>query len=132
LFPFLIEKAPTRSNYKLIYDPTILQVPAGLSITSLSSALTLGVGIGYLINIPLATAIGRRPVVIMSALITAIATLAAGLAGNFLQLLVALAFQGFAVGGTIGMVSKNPFSTFSFLSFLAGSHVLCSVCSVWS
>ncbi|KAF7514638.1 hypothetical protein G7054_g15138 [Neopestalotiopsis clavispora] len=82
-------------------------VPAGLSITSLSSALTLGVGIGYLINIPLATAIGRRPVVIMSALITAIATLAAGLAGNFLQLLVALAFQGFAVGGTIGMVMSG-------------------------
>ncbi|ETS83700.1 hypothetical protein PFICI_05576 [Pestalotiopsis fici W106-1] len=78
-------------------------VPAPLSISSLSSALTLGVGIGYLVNIPLATAIGRRPVVIMSALITAIATLAAGLAGSFLQLLVALAFQGFAVGGTIGM-----------------------------
>ncbi|KAI4601331.1 hypothetical protein KJ359_012522 [Pestalotiopsis sp. 9143b] len=78
-------------------------VPPPLSISSLSSALTLGVGIGYLVNIPLATAIGRRPVVIMSALITAISTLAAALAGTFVELLIALGFQGFAVGGTIGM-----------------------------
>lgn len=79
-----------------------------MSISSLSSALTLGVGIGYLVNIPLATAIGRRPVVIMSALITAISTLAAALAGTFIELLIALGFQGFAVGGTIGMVRISP------------------------
>ncbi|KAK9420141.1 putative Major facilitator superfamily domain-containing protein [Seiridium unicorne] len=73
------------------------------SVGALASALTLFAGFGYLINIPLATAVGRRPVMIGSAVLTVASTLWAGFAGDFYQLLVALALQGFAVGGTISM-----------------------------
>ncbi|KAI1875134.1 uncharacterized protein JN550_002563 [Neoarthrinium moseri] len=65
--------------------------------------MTLFVGLGYLICIPLATAIGRRPVIIGAAAITTASTLWAGFAGGFFQLLVALSLQGFAVGGSISM-----------------------------
>lgn len=69
--------------------------------------MTLSVGLGYLICIPLATAVGRRPVIIASASITAAGTLWAGFAGGFHQLLVALALQGFGVGSAISMVSTR-------------------------
>ncbi|KAH6661198.1 major facilitator superfamily domain-containing protein [Truncatella angustata] len=76
---------------------------APFSVAALPSTMTLFMAVGYLVNIPLSTAIGRRPVVIMSAAIAAASTLWAGFAGSFAQLLVAFALQGFAVAGAISM-----------------------------
>jgi MFS family permease len=87
-----------------------LQDLSPLSLGSLPSAMTLCVGIGYLVCIPLATAIGRRPVIVGSAAVTVVATILAGVSNNFSQLLAALALQGFAIGGAISMVYLSSLS----------------------
>ncbi|KAH7114176.1 major facilitator superfamily domain-containing protein [Dactylonectria estremocensis] len=76
---------------------------APFSVQTLSSAMTLFVGIGYLVGIPLSTAVGRRPVLLGSALLTTGSTFWAGVAGNFPQLLIAIGLQGLACGGATGM-----------------------------
>jgi MFS family permease len=73
-------------------------------VQSLSSAMTLFTGVGYLIGIPLSTAVGRRPIVVAAAVVTTLSTLWAGYAGSFLQLIVALSFQALAAGSATGMV----------------------------
>ncbi|KAM0431358.1 hypothetical protein ACHAPT_005334 [Fusarium lateritium] len=69
----------------------------------LSLAMTLFTGLGYLFGIPLSTALGRRPVLLCAAIITSVATLWAGAASSFNELLVALCFQALAVGTSVGM-----------------------------
>ncbi|KAI8651244.1 hypothetical protein NCS55_01368200 [Fusarium keratoplasticum] len=69
----------------------------------LSSAMTLFTGLGYLVGIPLSTALGRRPVFLCAATITSIATFWAGAAGSFEELIVTLCFQALAVGTSVGM-----------------------------
>jgi MFS family permease len=78
------------------------------SVQSLSSAMTLFTGVGYLIGIPLSTAVGRRPIVVGAAVVTTLSTLWAGYAGSFLQLIAALSFQALAAGSATGMVSEYP------------------------
>ncbi|KAM5349356.1 hypothetical protein ACJ41O_005861 [Fusarium nematophilum] len=77
---------------------------APFSVQTLSSAMTLFVGIGYLIGVPLSKAVGRRPVLLGSAFVTTVSTIWAGLAGDFHQLLIAIGLQGLACGGAIGMI----------------------------
>lgn len=77
-------------------------------VQSLSSAMTLFTGVGYLIGIPLSTAVGRRPIVVGAAVVTTLSTLWAGYAGSFLQLIAALSLQALAAGSATGMVSQYP------------------------
>ncbi|KAL7765145.1 hypothetical protein ACKLNR_003061 [Fusarium oxysporum f. sp. zingiberi] len=72
-------------------------------VQSLSSAMTLFTGVGYLIGIPLSTAVGRRPIVVGAAVVTTLSTLWAGYAGSFLQLIAALSLQALAAGSATGM-----------------------------
>lgn len=74
------------------------------SVSTLSSAMTLFVGFGYLIAIPISTAVGRRPVFLAGTALTTISTLWAGLSGSFIQLLVAICLQAISVGIAISMV----------------------------
>ncbi|VUC32095.1 unnamed protein product [Clonostachys rosea] len=70
---------------------------------ALSSAMTLFTGFGYLLSIPLSTAVGRRPVFVGATVVTSASTLWAGCAPNFGNLMTALCFQGLACGAAIGM-----------------------------
>ncbi|KAJ4262891.1 hypothetical protein NW762_006504 [Fusarium torreyae] len=72
-------------------------------VQSLSSAMTLFTGFGYLIGIPLSTAVGRRPVFVGAAVITSFSTLWAGNVGSFFELLAAVCFQALGVGLCVGM-----------------------------
>ncbi|QGI84876.1 hypothetical protein CEK25_011605 [Fusarium fujikuroi] len=76
-------------------------------VQSLSSAMTLFTGLGYLIGIPLSTAVGRRPIVVSAAVLTTLSTLWAGYAGSFCQLIAALSLQGLAAGSATGMSSSK-------------------------
>lgn len=69
--------------------------------------MTLFTGLGYLLGIPLSTALGRRPVFLCAAIITTVATFWAGAAGSFEELIVTLCFQALAVGTSVGMVSAT-------------------------
>lgn len=71
---------------------------------TLSSAMTLFTGLGYLVSIPISTAVGRRPIFVTSAVVTALSTIWAGFSGNYYELLAAVCFQALAVGTAIGMV----------------------------
>lgn len=77
-------------------------------IQTLSSAMTLFTGFGYLLAIPLSTGVGRRPVFLGAAFITTTSTLWAGMAGGFTQLLTALCLQALAAGAAVSMVSDSP------------------------
>jgi MFS family permease len=66
--------------------------------------MTLFAGLGYLIGIPLSTAVGRRPVLVAAAVITCLSTLWAGHVEDFIELLVSVSFQGLAAGSATGMV----------------------------
>ncbi|KAF5002398.1 hypothetical protein FGRMN_410 [Fusarium graminum] len=69
----------------------------------LSWSMTFYTAVGFLISIPFSTALGRRPVFVSAAVITALSTMWAGYAGNFYQLLAAVCFQGLAAGSVMGM-----------------------------
>lgn len=70
----------------------------------LVSAPTLFMGIGAFLWIPLSLAIGRRPVFLLCTVIMLLATMWAGTAGNFYQLLIATCLQGLAEGVNSSMV----------------------------
>ncbi|CCT71992.1 uncharacterized protein FFUJ_14014 [Fusarium fujikuroi IMI 58289] len=65
--------------------------------------MTLFTGLGYLIGIPLSTAVGRRPIVISAAVLTTLSTLWAGYTRSFCQLIAALSLQGLAARSATGM-----------------------------
>ncbi|RGP74468.1 mfs general substrate transporter [Fusarium longipes] len=73
-------------------------------VESLSSAMTLFTGLGFLIGIPLSTAVGRRPVLISAAVTTCLSTLCAGHVDHFVELLVSVSFQALAAGLATGMI----------------------------
>ncbi|KAM0329397.1 hypothetical protein ACHAQA_004704 [Verticillium albo-atrum] len=73
------------------------------TVEFLSSAMTLSVGIGPLFAVPLSTAIGRRPVILMTSATMAVMVLWAGLTKDYWLLLVATCFQGISVGSTLSM-----------------------------
>ncbi|GKU21071.1 unnamed protein product [Fusarium langsethiae] len=77
---------------------------APFGVESLSSALTLFTGLGFLLSIPLSTALGRRPVVVCAAVLTVLSTLWAGHVEDFMELLVCVSLQGLAAGSATGMI----------------------------
>ncbi|KAH7141102.1 major facilitator superfamily domain-containing protein [Dactylonectria macrodidyma] len=82
------------------FDPETIKP---FSVGSLSSAMTLFTGLGYLLSIPISTSVGRRPVFLAAAAISTISTLWAGISGDFVQLLIAISLQAIAVGSAISM-----------------------------
>ncbi|KAG8675922.1 hypothetical protein FPOAC1_001917 [Fusarium poae] len=77
---------------------------APFGVESLSSAMTLFTGFGFLIGIPLSTAVGRRPVLVSAAVITVLSTLWAGYGEDFIELLLSVCLQGLAAGSATGMI----------------------------
>ncbi|KAH7324210.1 major facilitator superfamily domain-containing protein [Stachybotrys elegans] len=70
---------------------------------AISAAMTLGPALGYLLAVPLATAMGRKPVLVASATITCLSTLWAAICGSFEQMLAAVGFQSIAAGASISV-----------------------------
>ena len=62
-------------------------------------------GVGAFVWIPLSLAVGRRLVFLLCAVIMTLATIWAGAAGSFYQLLAAICFQGLAEGLSTSAVS---------------------------
>ena len=77
--------------------------------------MTLFHGLGILIGIPLSKALGRRPIVIIAAVITCLSILWAGLAGAFAELLVSVSFQALAAGFVTGMVRAAYMRLFAYV-----------------
>ncbi|KAF5022847.1 hypothetical protein F66182_5080 [Fusarium sp. NRRL 66182] len=73
------------------------------NLRSMSSAMTLFTGIGYLIAIPMSTAVGRRPVLVGASVVTVLSTFWAGHIESYLELLASFAFQALAAGASISM-----------------------------
>lgn len=69
--------------------------------------MTLFTGLGFLIGIPLSTAVGRRPVIVVAAVITFLSTMWAGHIEDFIELLLCVCLQGLAAGSATGMVRNN-------------------------
>ncbi|CAF3629907.1 hypothetical protein SNK04_002118 [Fusarium graminearum] len=74
------------------------------TVESLSSAMTLFTGLGFLIGIPLSTAVGRRPVIVVAAVITFLSTMWAGHIEDFIELLLCVCLQGLAAGSATGII----------------------------
>lgn len=75
------------------------------SLDTLAGSPTLAMGISFFFWIPLCVGFGRRPVLLLSSVMLAVATFWAGAAASFYQLLIAICCIGFAVGATISTVS---------------------------
>lgn len=78
---------------------------APFTVDTLASCPTLLMGVGFFIWLPLCVAFGRRPVILLSSVTLFVATLKAGFADNFHQLLACICFIGLAGGATISTVS---------------------------
>lgn len=74
-------------------------------LDSLVSAPTLFMGVGAFLWIPLSLAIGRRPVLILSNIVLVSATVWAGFARNFYQLMGAICLMGLGEGASTSVVS---------------------------
>lgn len=96
----------------------------GISVESLNSIITIGTSVGYLVAVPMTTAIGRRPVLLASCIITAISTTSAGLSQDFGGLAVSIFFQGLAIGVAFGAVSQNQSLASTRLCLRLNFHVL--------
>ncbi|KAM0285350.1 hypothetical protein ACHAQH_001539 [Verticillium albo-atrum] len=72
-------------------------------IRSLRSAMTFSAGMGYIVAIPISTATGRRPAVLVASATIALMTLWAAMARDFYQLMAATCFQGIAGGATFAL-----------------------------
>ncbi|KAH6682298.1 major facilitator superfamily domain-containing protein [Plectosphaerella plurivora] len=72
------------------------------NVTSINSLVTITTSIGYLIAIPMSTAVGRRPVLLTSCLITMLSTVTAGFAYGYAWLIFSICAQGLAIGMTCG------------------------------
>ncbi|KAF2646222.1 MFS general substrate transporter [Massarina eburnea CBS 473.64] len=68
------------------------------TVETLVTAPTLFMGIGAFIWVPLSLALGRRPVFLLAALVNFLATLSAGYAETFNQLLLCICFLGLGEG----------------------------------
>ncbi|KAI3396085.1 hypothetical protein diail_502 [Diaporthe ilicicola] len=71
------------------------------SVETLSGSPTLMMGLSFFFWIPLSVAFGRRPLVLLSALMMTVASLWAGFTNDYHQLLAAISIMGLAGGATI-------------------------------
>lgn len=74
----------------------------------LASSPTLAMGISFFIWIPLSVGFGRRPILLLSALVMTCATVGAGFAPSFHHLLASLICIGFSAGATLSTVRAPP------------------------
>ncbi|KAI9166370.1 hypothetical protein HJFPF1_02470 [Paramyrothecium foliicola] len=111
---FALELYACVSHFELIIAGLLIgpvqlefgQGPSGpVHVKAISAAMNLAPALGYVLAVPLSTAVGRRPVLIGAAVITCVSTLWAGLCGSFEQLITAIIFQGLATGGSITMTT---------------------------
>lgn len=75
------------------------------SVDYLAGMPTLAMGCGFFFWIPLCVAFGRRPIIILSAVMFTIASLGAGFSNGFASLLACVCSVGFSGGASIGVVS---------------------------
>ncbi|KAI7915862.1 hypothetical protein M9X92_008189 [Pyricularia oryzae] len=79
--------------------------PAGpFSIDHLGTVPALFMGIGAIFWVACSLLLGRRPVILLCALVVAIATACASVTSSLVHLLVALSIQGFGNGATLGAI----------------------------
>lgn len=78
------------------------------TVDFLAGMPTLSMGCGFFVWIPLCVAFGRRPIIILSAVMFTLASVGAGFAAGFPELLAAICCIGFAGGASIGTVSLSP------------------------
>lgn len=96
---------------------------APYSVDTLASCPTLLLGVGFFIWLPMCIAFGRRPAILLSAFTMFAASLKAGYADNFHQLLAAVCFIGLAAGATLSTVSFGISLFFFFPSFFPSSRI---------
>jgi MFS family permease len=72
---------------------------------------TIFMGIGAFIWIPLTIGMGRRPVFLLASFLTLLATLGAGYAQTFPQLLACICFLGLGEGFALTAVRQYPFTS---------------------
>lgn len=77
------------------------------TVDFLAGMPTLSMGCGFFVWIPLCVAFGRRPIIILSAVMFTLASVGAGFAAGFPELLAAICCIGFAGGASIGTVSLS-------------------------
>ncbi|KAM0272617.1 hypothetical protein ACHAQH_008608 [Verticillium albo-atrum] len=100
------------------------------NVESLNSLVVIANGFGYLVSIPLSAAVGRRPVLLATCLVTCISTISAGVTESFAGLAASIFFQGLAVGQTFGVgvlfildatyVNERPYAVALYWSIVTG------------
>lgn len=81
---------------------------APLTIDTLIGSPTLMMGLGFFFWIPMSVAFGRRPLIILSAVMMSVGSLWAGFTNNYHQLLGAICLMGLAGGATLSTVCHLP------------------------
>lgn len=77
---------------------------APFSVETLSGSPTLMMGLSFFFWIPMSVAFGRRPLIILSAVMMSVGSLWAGFTNNYHQLLGAICLTGLAGGATLSVV----------------------------
>lgn len=77
---------------------------APFSVETLSGSPTLMMGLSFFFWIPMSVAFGRRPLIILSAVMMSGGSLWAGFTNNYHQLLAAICIMGLAGGATLSTV----------------------------
>ncbi|CRJ90865.1 hypothetical protein BN1723_008486 [Verticillium longisporum] len=100
------------------------------NVESLNTIVVIANGLGYLISIPLSAAVGRRPILLATCLLTCISTISAGLTETYIGLAISIFFQGLAVGQNFGIsvlyildatfVNERPYALALYWSITTG------------
>ena|SRR5690242_2369909 len=82
------------------------------TVETLVTAPTLFIGFGALLWVPLSLGMGRRPTFLIAAFVMLLATIGAGYAANFNQLLTCLCILGLGEGFSLSCVFCSRFQLF--------------------
>lgn len=77
---------------------------APFSVETLSGSPTLMMGLSFFFWIPMSVAFGRRPLILLSAVMMSSGSLWAGFTNDYHQLLAAICIMGLAGGATLSVV----------------------------
>lgn len=83
------------------------------TVHTLASSPTIALGISFFFWIPLSVGFGRRAIMVVSSALLTGATVAAGFAHGFHELLAALCLIGLATGASLSTVSSRSLPTLS-------------------
>lgn len=81
---------------------------APFSVDTLSGSPTLMMGLSFFFWIPMSVAFGRRPLILLSAVMMSVGSLWAGFTNDYHQLLGAICLMGLAGGATLSTVCHIP------------------------